>query len=143
MPNDKLTATTTVPATQSETWHYYTEAEHVINWNFASEDWHCPRAVNDLREGGEFEITMAAKDGKMTFELEGTYDEVQPENHIAYTLSNGQQVEVDFSEEGEETTVTVTFDPAEGNGPHHQADGWQAILDNFRKYVTQMEDAEA
>ena len=144
MPAEQLTATVTVPASLSETWHYYTEAEHVINWNFASEDWHCPRAVNDLRVGGTFDIEMAAKDGKMSFELEGTYDEVDPETHIAYTLANGQQVKVDFSEaDGGGTKVVVSFDPQEGNGPHHQADGWQAILDNFRKYVGQMEGAEA
>ena len=49
---DAITVNTTVNADQSATWHYYTESEHVINWNFASEDWHCPTAINDLRVGG-------------------------------------------------------------------------------------------
>lgn len=136
---DTITVNTTVNADQSATWHYYTESEHVINWNFASEDWHCPTAVNDLRVGGEFKITMAAKDGSMEFDLEGTYDEVDPESHIAYTLENGRKVSVDFSESGDSTDVKVTFDPEEKQSNDHQRDGWQSILGNFKKYVASQE----
>ncbi len=135
MPADTITVQTTAAAALEDTWHYYTEAEHVINWNFASKDWHCPAAVNDLREGGEFKITMAAKDGSMEFDLEGTYDEIRPETHIAYTLKNGRHVTVDFDEQEQQTGVTVTFDPESAQERDHQRQGWQAILDNFRDYV--------
>ncbi|MBB4081078.1 uncharacterized protein YndB with AHSA1/START domain [Lewinella aquimaris] len=136
MATEQITVQTTVNASLHETWHYYTESEHVINWNFASEDWHCPAAVNDLRVGGDFRITMAAKDGSMSFDLEGTYDEVSPETHIAYTLSNGRKVSVDFSEgEGEGTGVVIDFDPEPGEDRDVQKQGWQSILDNFRQYA--------
>ncbi len=135
MPENTITVQATVAAPLHDTWHYYTESEHVINWNFASEDWHCPAAVNDLREGGDFKITMAAKDGSMEFDLEGTYDEIRPETHIAYTLVNGRQVTVDFAEQGEETGVTVTFDPEPGQETELQRKGWQAILNNFKRYA--------
>lgn len=142
MQNDPITVTTTVPATQSETWHYYTESEHVINWNFASEDWHCPAAINDLKVGGNFKITMAAKDGSMKFDLEGTYDEVDPERHISYTLENGRKVSVDFSTTDHKTKVVVEFEPEQDNPKEQQRKGWQSILDNFKLYVSGMEEAD-
>ena len=135
MPNSPITVKTQVDAPLHETWTYYTESEHVINWNFASEDWHCPSAVNDLREGGEFKITMASRDGNMEVDLDGTYDEIRPETHIAYTLDNGRHVTVDFDEQGDSTGVTVTFDPGEKEARDHQQERWQGILDNFKKYV--------
>ena len=139
MPTENITVATVVNAPVAETWMYYTEAEHVINWNFASSDWHCPRAENDLRAGGDFTITMAAKDGSMSFDLEGTYDEVREPNHIAYTLTNGRKVSVDFTKVSEGTELRVAFQP-ESEQPHDvQQNGWQAILDNFAKYVRKME----
>ena len=139
MPTEPITVKTTVATTPEKAWHYYTEAEHVINWNFASKDWHCPAAVNDLRVGGDFKITMAAKDGSMEFDMEGTYDEVEPYEHIAYTLSNGRKVSVDFAAQDESTAVDVTFDPESDNPREHQRDGWQAILDNYGRYVAREE----
>ena len=133
--SDTLTVQTTVAAPKSKTWTYYTEAEHVINWNFVSEEWHCPSATNDLRVGGKFDIVMASKEGNMEVELEGTYKEVEPESHVVYTLGNDTEVNVRFSEAGDKTQVTVTFEPSEKEDRDHQRSNWQAILDNFRKYA--------
>ncbi len=141
MKDNAITVRTTAAAGPEKTWHYYTEAEHVINWNFASKDWHCPKAVNDLRVGGDFTITMAAKSGEMHFDLEGTYDEVNAPKHIAYTLSNGRGVTVDFKKADEGTDVVVKFDPEDGQEMKPQKDGWQNILNNFREYVDRMEEA--
>ena len=139
MSTEPITVQTTVVTTPERAWHYYTEAEHVINWNFASKDWHCPAAINDLRVGGDFKITMAAKDGSMEFDLEGTYDEVTPYEHIAYTFINGRKVSVDFAPQDDLTAVKVTFDP-EGEHPRElQQEGWQSILDNYRRYVARVE----
>jgi len=134
-----ITVQSTINAPVAETWHYYTEAEHVINWNFASEDWHCPKAVNDLSVGGNFKITMAAKDGDMSFDLEGTYDEIVEPRHIAYTLVNGRKVTVDFSKQTEGTRVTINFEPEGENSHDEQRSSWESILGNFRKYVRKME----
>lgn len=136
MADKSLTVTTTVDAAPRDAWHYYTESEHVINWNFASADWHCPRAINDLREGGDFVITMAARDGSMSFDMEGTYDTVNPPTHLAYTLNDRRRVRVDFTEEAAgRTRVAVTFDPEATNEPEVQRRGWRAILDSFARYV--------
>ena len=135
MPDKNITVKTQVGAPLHETWTYYTESEHVINWNFASEDWHCPKAINDLREGGKFKITMASNDGNMEVDLDGTYDEIRPETHIAYTLDNGRHVTVDFAEQGGQTGVTVTFEPGQKEPRDHQEKRWQGILNNFKKYV--------
>ncbi len=138
-----ITVETDVAVPRSITWHYYTESEHVINWNFASEDWHCPKAVNDVSVGGSFVITMAAKDGSMEFDMEGVYDRVEPEEHIAYTLSNGRHVTVDFKEQGTDTHVRVTFDPEPGQDRDPQEKGWQAILDNFKRYAESRHESVA
>ncbi|PPK88460.1 uncharacterized protein YndB with AHSA1/START domain [Neolewinella xylanilytica] len=143
MAENTITVQTDVDAPRPETWHYYTESEHVINWNFASEDWHCPKAVNDLSVGGEFIITMAAKDGSMEFDMEGVYDRVEPDEHIAYTLSNGRRVTVDFEAKGKKTHVRVTFDPEPGEERDPQQRGWQAILENFRRYAESQHGAAA
>ncbi len=42
-------------------WEYWTKEEHVKNWNFATSDWHCPNATNNLQVGGEFHYTMSAR----------------------------------------------------------------------------------
>ncbi len=136
MSQNAITVSTQVSVPLEKAWHYYTEAEHVINWNFASPDWHCPAAVNDLREGGDFKITMAAKDGSMKFDLEGTYDEVSPHRLIAYTLSNGRKVTVGFAKTDDGTEVEVQFEPEEGQDQEDQRSGWQGILDNYRSYTS-------
>jgi uncharacterized protein YndB with AHSA1/START domain len=138
MANQPISVSTTVDVPRSETWHYYTEAEHVINWNFASEDWHCPAARNDLREGGTFAITMASKDGNMEVELEGTYEEIKPEQHIAYTLENGNKVTVDFKDQDDGTRVDIRFEPDPDEDHDSQRDQWEGILGNFRQYAERM-----
>lgn len=140
MRTNRLTVSATVPATPEKTWHYYTEAEHVINWNFDSPDWHCPRAVNDLRVGGKFVITMAAKNGNMSYDLEGTYEEVEAPRHIAYTLKDEREVVVDFRKKGGGTEVTLQFEPEGKTNEAEQRESWQNILGNFQKYVEQLEE---
>ncbi|WP_116126477.1 SRPBCC domain-containing protein [Lewinella sp. IMCC34183] len=139
MPANPITVKTTVDAPRSEAWHLYTEAEHVINWNFPSEGWHCPAAANDLTVGGKFKITMAEKQGNLEVELEGTYDEIEEPNHIAYTLDNGRKVTVDFTEQGEKTDVSVQFEPGDKQPAEEQKKHWQAILDNFATYASNYE----
>lgn len=130
-----ITIKTTVNATPDKVWRYWTEPDHITNWNFASDDWHSPSATNDLRAGGKFTSRMEAKDGSMGFDFEGVYDEVKPYEHIAYTMADGRKVKVYFKKEGEQTQVTETFDAENQNSIEMQRSGWQAILDNFKKYT--------
>ena len=116
-------------------WDYYTQPEHVVHWNHASEDWHCPSAENDLREGGRFSYTMASRDGKVSFDFEGKYDIIVPFSRISYSLEDGRTVDVLLETQSDGTSVNIEFDAEGENSIELQRQGWQAILDNFKKYV--------
>lgn len=131
----KITIQATVAAPLAKAWQCYTEPAHIVNWNFAIDTWHCPKAENDLRTGGKFSFTMAAKDGSFSFNFEGVYDEVALHKKIAYTMPDGRKAEVLFEPNGNETTVTTIFDPEDMNPVEMQQGGWQAILDNFKKHT--------
>jgi len=126
---------TTVTADLKKAWDYWTLPRHIVNWNFASDDWHCPNAANDLQSGGKFNYRMAAKDGSFGFDFEGMYDEVIPHQKISYSLADGRQCVIEFKNVGDTTTVTETFDPEKTNSEELQRNGWQAILNNYKKYV--------
>ena len=116
-------------------WELWTDAKHITQWNYASDDWHCPAAENDLRPGGKFSSTMAAKDGSFSFDFWGVYDEVKPNELIAYTMGDGRKAEVHFAGKGKSTYITSTFEAEKENPIEMQRGGWQAILDNFKKYA--------
>ncbi|OOQ61558.1 SRPBCC family protein [Mucilaginibacter pedocola] len=119
-------------------WDLWVQPEHIVKWNAASDDWHTTKATNDPKTGGKFSSTMAAKDGSMSFDFEGVYSLVKEYKHIAYAMPDGRKVEVTFTsgEEDDETTKVVeTFDPEGTHPPEFQKQGWQAILNNFKKYV--------
>ncbi|NDK56031.1 SRPBCC family protein [Pontibacter fetidus] len=136
MEKQKITVEATINAGNQKVWTYWTSPEHIVNWNFASDDWHCPSAENDVRTGGKFRSTMASKDGKMSFDFGGVYDEVIPEKKLAYKMEDGRQVEVLFEDLGNNTTkLTETFDAESTHSDEMQRAGWQAIVNNFKKYV--------
>ncbi|WP_324325242.1 SRPBCC family protein [Flavobacterium sp.] len=116
-------------------WDYFTKPEHIVNWCFASDDWHAPKAENDLRTGGTFSTTMAAKDGSFSFEFGGTYDEVIPLKRYTYTMGDGRKVTVKFDMMDGAVIVTENFEPEQQNPLDMQRGGWQAILENFKKYL--------
>lgn len=135
MNNAKITIEITVSADNKKVWDYYTKPEHITKWNFASDDWHCPRAENDLRVGGKVSSRMEAKDGSFGFDFEGIYNEVIEYKNIAYSIADGRQVITNFEQFGDKTKVTTSFDPEKENPVEMQRSGWQSILDNFKKYV--------
>ncbi|MGN6294946.1 MAG: SRPBCC family protein [Chitinophagaceae bacterium] len=132
---NRITVEAVVKAPVEKVWKSWTEPEHIMNWCHASDDWHAPAATNDIRTGGTFSTTMAAKDGSYSFDFGGVYDNVKDHELIQYTMGDGRKVEVIFTREGNDTKVVETFE-AEGTNPlEMQRSGWQAILDNFRKYT--------
>lgn len=131
----KITVKNTIQAPVEKVWKYWTQPEHIMNWSFASDDWHTPAAENDLREGGKFSSTMAAKDGSMSFDFGGVYTKIEEHKVIEYTLGDGRTVSIIFSEEGNATNIVETFDAETQNSVEMQQFGWQAILDNFKKYT--------
>lgn len=132
---EPITVKTTVNAPIDTVWKSWTEPEHIMAWSHASDDWHAPKASNDLRTGGTFSTTMAAKDGSVEFEFGGTYTNVEDQRMIEYTMSDGRKVSVAFEADGDKTHVTETFDPESENPREMQQDGWQAILNNFASYT--------
>ncbi|AHM59631.1 Activator of Hsp90 ATPase 1 family protein [Flammeovirgaceae bacterium 311] len=130
-----LTVAATINAPVEKVWKLWTEPDHITKWNNASDDWHTPRAENDLREGGKFLSRMEARDGSMGFDFEGVYQEVEPYQLLTYTLLDGRQVKIKFDAQDDKTTVTESFEAENTHSLEMQQDGWQAILDNFKKYT--------
>ncbi len=137
-----ITVESVLNASPDKVWKIWTDPEHIVKWNSASEDWHTPKAENDLRRGGKFTSRMEAKDGSSGFDFSGIYDNVEYLKNIAYTMEDGRKVNVDFIGGGNVTTIKETFDPENLNSHELQRSGWQAILDNFKKYVESTEDSQ-
>ena len=130
-----ITIKANVNAPVDKVWKLWTTPSDIMQWNTASDDWHTPHAENDLRIGGQFLARMEAKDGSFGFDFGGTYEEVIPNQKIIYVLGDGRRVDVTFEGNGNQTKVTETFDPESENSIELQRNGWQAILDNFKKYA--------
>ncbi|MEL1239487.1 SRPBCC domain-containing protein [Flavobacterium flavipallidum] len=130
-----ITVQTKIQAPIDKIWDLWTLPEHITQWNMASEDWHTPFAENDLKVGGRFKSTMASKDGTMSFDFVGTYSAVLDKKLIAYTIEDGRVVIIVFEELEDGFEVREYFEPESVHSEELQYQGWQAILDNFKKYV--------
>ena len=130
-----ITVQNTVDAPVEKVWEFWTNPKHITKWNHASEDWHSPSAENDVRVGGKFAARMEARDGSMGFDFFGIYDDVRPNELLEYTMGDGRKVTVNFSSSGNQTRVEETFEAENTHPIEFQKGGWQAILDNFKKYV--------
>ncbi len=130
-----ITVNATLNAPIQKVWAYWTMPQHITQWNNAAADWHCPKAENDLRKGGRFTFTMAAKDGSVSFDFGGIYDDVLEHELIMVTLDDGRKWNTTFASIGEMTEVTENFEPETENPEEMQQAGWQAILNNFKAYA--------
>lgn len=130
-----ITVQTILKAPIEKVWELWISPEHVTQWNHASADWHTPYAENDLKVGGKFKYTMAAKDGSMQFDFGGTYTEIVNHSLIAYTIDDGRKVKITFESQENGVEIIEKFDPETENSEALQQQGWQAILDNFKKHV--------
>lgn len=130
-----ITVESTINAPVEKVWEYWTKPGHITQWNNASDEWHSPRAENDLRTGGSFVFRMEARDGSMGFDFSGVYDAVKENEYLEYTLGDNRKVKITFSAQGDATYVTESFDAENTNPVELQRGGWQAILDNFKRYT--------
>jgi uncharacterized protein YndB with AHSA1/START domain len=130
----KITVETVVAAPVAEVWRAYTSPEDIKQWNAASDDWHTTAATVDLREGGAFSSRMEAKDGSMGFDFAGTYTKIVKHRLIEYSFGD-RTAQVEFTDSAEGVRVRVTFDSEPTHSVEQQQQGWQSILDNFRKHV--------
>ena len=129
-----LEVSATIAAPLDQVWEKWTQAAHVVNWNFAHESWCCPRAQVDFCVGGTSSYRMEAKDGSMGFDLNATFTAIEDHKQILSVLADGRKVAVDFSMEDEQTVVIQRFEPEQENPLELQQGGWQAILNQFKSY---------
>jgi uncharacterized protein YndB with AHSA1/START domain len=130
-----ITISATVHAPIEKIWEYWNSPEHITQWNNASPDWHTPYATIDLQAGGKFTSRMEAKDGSFGFDFEGVYDEVETNKLIRYTIADGRKVTVVFELTSGAVLITERFEAENQHSIEMQQAGWQAILNNFKKYV--------
>ncbi len=135
MNTTAITVETIVRAPMSKVWECWIKPEHTVNWAFASDDWEAPVAENDVRVGGRFKTVMAAKDKSTSFDFTGIYTAVKEHELIEYDIDDGRHVKVEFTELPESVKIIEIFEPENENSEEMQRSGWQAILDNFKKYV--------
>jgi uncharacterized protein YndB with AHSA1/START domain len=129
-----ITVRASIEQNMDTVWECWTKPEHIRQWNFATDEWHCPTATNDLHPAGRFSWRMEARDGSMGFDFSGTYTDIRLKEVIAATLDDGRKVRVKFVENNGATEVIETFEPDQ-NDREMQRMGWQAILNNFKKYA--------
>ncbi len=135
MEKTKITIEATINTPVEKTWKLWTGTEHIVKWNSASPEWHSPSAKHDLKVGGTFVYRMEAKDGSFGFDFGGTFDVVDPNKQLAYTMGDGRKADTRFKNDNGKTHITTTFE-AEGMNPvEMQKAGWQAILNNFKNYA--------
>lgn len=132
-----ITVETIVHSDSEKVWNFWTDPMHIEKWNYASPDWECPHAENDVRVGGRFVFTMRAKDGSSSFDFAGRYTEVTPFSLLSYTLDgdDGRKVAVRFLKMEKGIHIAETFELESINSEELQRAGWRAILNNFKQHT--------
>jgi uncharacterized protein YndB with AHSA1/START domain len=135
MSYERVTIEATVALPPEVAWEFWIDPEHITQWNFASADWCCPSAENDLKIGGLYRARMEAKDGSVGFDFEAVYDEVVPSSRLTYTMADGRKATTTFEPQDGSTKVVTVFDAEKQNSIDLQRNGWQSILNNFKVYA--------
>ncbi|MBL0308045.1 MAG: SRPBCC domain-containing protein [Chitinophagaceae bacterium] len=133
-----ITVSTNINVPIEKVWDSWTDPAHIVNWNNASDDWHTPRAVNDLRKDGRFIFTMAAKDGSFSFDFGGTYTAIDLKKKISYIMDDGRVADVLFEQNDSSVNITEIFQAENIHSLDMQEAGWQTILNNFKKYTEKL-----
>ncbi len=132
--SEKITVETRVSAPMQEVWRAWNSPDDIKHWNAASDDWHTTKSKVDLRVGGTYSARMEAKDGSFGFDFAGTYTRIV-ENKLIESAFGDRALVVEFIQSGDGVTVRETFDAETTHPIEQQRGGWQAILNNFKKYV--------
>lgn len=134
MADERINVHVDVKKDIDHVWECWTSPKHITGWNFATETWICPKAENNPVPGGRFSWRMESADGSIGFDYAGTYNQVIPKQLIIKILDDGRMVKIEFTTIDGYVEVTESFEPENVNPKEMQEQGWQAILDNFRKY---------
>ena len=130
-----ITISATINAPIEKVWKCWTSPEDIMQWNQASPDWHCPASAVDLKIGGKFSATMAAKDGSFAFDFWGTYDDILENELLMITMGDGRKWKTTFASNGDVTEVVESFEAENQNPIEMQQGGWQAILNSFKAHT--------
>ena len=131
----EISIETTVNAPIEHVWSAWTKPDHIKRWNYASDDWHCPEANIDLSVGATFSYRMEAKDGSLAFDFRGTFTAIDANRLIEYALEDGRKVRITFSKTEQGVRVVETFEAENELAAIQQKEGWQSILNNFKRHV--------
>ena len=131
----KITIETEINAPLAVVWDAWVTPADIVKWNYAIDEWCCPKAEINLVGGGKFNYRMEAKDGSMGFDFEGVFTKVTPNASIHYELGDNRLVTVDFTETANGIRVVETFESEDENSAEQQKQGWQNILNNFKKHA--------
>ena len=136
MKKEVIKVDTNISAPVEKVWKFYNEPQHITQWNYASEDWHCPSAENDFRVGGKLKTRMETKDNSSGFDFEARYLEIVPHQKIVYILEEeNRKVSIGFRQIKDKTYISITFEGESTYPIEDQRQGWQAILKNFKRYA--------
>jgi uncharacterized protein YndB with AHSA1/START domain len=132
---DKITVEVNVPKNIETVWECLVSPKHIVNWNFATKDWYCPEASSNLKVGGKFCYIMSKKKGKDAMEFKGIFREIEKFSKLSYQLDDGRVINIELNQKGDVTNLIEQFEAEQSNSLEIQKKGWQAILNNFKKYV--------
>ncbi|WP_226646930.1 SRPBCC family protein [Microbulbifer variabilis] len=131
----EISIETTVNAPMENVWSSWTTPEDIQKWNFASDDWCCPDAIADLKINGNFVYRMESKDGTIGFNFEGKFTNIEKFKRIEFVMPDKRKVRIDFCEIDQGVRVIELFDAEDSHSVEMQRQGWQNILNNFKKHV--------
>ena len=130
-----ITVSTSINENLEKVWDFWNNPKHIVHWYFAGDDWHCPKAENDLQVDGKFKYRMEAKDSSMGFDFEAVYTKITDFKLIEYIMSDNRKVIISFEKLENSILITEKFDAENENPIEMQQQGWQMILNNFKEYV--------
>lgn len=130
-----ITVQNSINASIEKIWDLWTLPEHIIKWNIPFSDWHIPYAENDLKVGGKFKFTMAAKDGSDGFDFEGVYTKIEKFSVIEYQLLDNRKASAHFEDKNTSVKLTETFEPELTNSEEMQEQFCRGVIQNFKEYV--------
>jgi uncharacterized protein YndB with AHSA1/START domain len=133
---------TTVMAPVEKVWQLWTDPGHIMNWNYATSEGHTHFATNDFLKEENSHFRMEEQTGTTGIDFEGTYTELLPYEKIGYRMPDGRNVTVEFFPDNDVTSIVEKFEPEKNYSIEKQILGWQAILNNFRKYAESVTDTE-
>lgn len=124
-----------IKAPLTKVWQAWTTPTDIMQWNFASADWYCPRAELDLQVGGHFNYRMEARDGSFGFDFQGEFSHIMLYQCIQFKLADDRQVTVEFRESEQGVHLCETFAAEDQHSAQQQQQGWLSILQNFARHV--------